>query len=482
MVSSISQYSSMYNLLQSSGASSLYGIGTTSPVTGASAASLYSLGQQEQSYKVKLSGYGQLKSAFDTFQKSLNDLTSSAGVAPYKAASSATSVLTATASKDVTAAGSYSVNVTQLAQAQKLRSGTVADADSTIVGTGSLTIQTGTYNASSNSFTPSSNATTTVTIGTGDGTLSGIANAINKANAGVTASVEQVNGGYQLQLTAKDTGTANSLKITAADTYGNALTANSGLGQLAFNPTANEFSGKNLTETQAARNAQLTVDGTAVTSQSNTVTNGIKGVSLALAATGSSSVKVDVNRDVTAFEASAKKLVEAYNTLQKSVNSLTRYSPQNPSPALPNDRVAGNLASQAQNVVNQASSGYGSNRLNLADIGITRGAEGTLSLNASKLESAFSANPEGAVKLVAETAQKLTTVATQGTGQTSQLQYATQSLQNTVQSLQSNKAVLQNYSSQPSLFGLPADYSLFTYLFSPGSQSGISQYAKISRL
>jgi len=488
MLSAINQYNSVYSLygaFQTSPASSLYGISGQGVFgTPSSSSSLYSLGKQEESYKVKLSAYGQLKSAFDDFQKSLDKLNSSQEVAPYKAASSQESVLTASASKDVKTAGTYSVDVSQLATAQTLKSSTFADRDSTIVGTGSLKIQVGTYNPNLNTFTPGESKEVTVNINPGDGTLSGIANAINLSDAGVKASVVAADGGgYQLQLTGKNTGTDNSVKISAADAYGNSLTGTTGLGQVAYDPTAVSGSGKNLTETQAAQNAQLAVDGKAVTSQSNAVTTAIQGVKLTLATTGTSSVKVDVNRDVTAFQTAAKSFVDAYNALQKTVNNLSKTSPTNISPPLANDALSSKLLSQVRETVSQASIGYGSNRLTLADVGITRKTDGTLSLNESKLQSSFGANPEGATTLVANTSQKLADIVTRGTGSTSELKYVTQNIEQSIQGLQSSKVVLQNYTSTTA-FGLPTNYSLFSYLFSSGSSSssGISQYAQIARL
>jgi flagellar hook-associated protein 2 len=483
MLSAINQYNSVYSLYgggQASPASSLYGI-SGQGVFGSSS-SLYSLGKQEESYKVKLSAYGQLQSAFADFQKSLDKLNSGQEVAPYKAVSSQESVLSAAASKDVKKAGTYSVDVSQLATAQTLKSATVADRDSTIVGTGSLKIQVGTYNSNLNTFTPGAAKEVTVNINPGDGTLSGIANAINRSDAGVKASVVAADGGgYQLQLTAKNTGSDNTVKITAADAYGNVQTGTTGLGQVAYDPTAANGNGKNLTQTQAAQNAQLTVDGRAVTSQSNAVSTAIEGVTLTLATTGASSVKVDVNRDAAAFETAAKSFVDAYNTLQKSVANLAKASPTNASPPLANDALSAKLLSQVKEAVGQASTGYGSGKLTLADVGIARQTDGTLSLDKTKLQGAFKANPEGATTLLANTSQKVADIVTRGTGTTSELKYTTQNIEQSIQGLESRKAVLQNYTATTA-FGLPTNYSLFSYMFSSGTSAGISQYARIARM
>lgn len=484
MLSAISQYNSLYSLYglnQTNSLSSIYGLGNQLGL-GTSTSSLYGIGRQQESYSVKLSGYGQLQSAFDTFQKALGALNSSQEVSPFKATSSSEKVLTAATSSDVKASGTYSVNVNQLAQAQTLKSATMVDANSTIVGSGSLKIQVGTYNSNLSTFTPSTSQSVTVNITPANGTLNGIAGAINNANAGVKASVvAATGGGYQLQLTAANSGTDNTVKITAADTNGVPLTGNTGLGQLAFDPAAAAGTGKNLTQTTAAQNALLTVDGTNVTSQSNAVSNGINGVTLNLVTTGASSVTVNVNRDATAFQASAQKFVDAFNALQKTVNSLTVPLPGNTA-SLANDAVTARLTNQVHDALTQASTGYGNSRVTLADVGITQKSDGTLALNTNRLQSGFAANAEGATTLLSNTAQKLSDIVTRGTGTTSELNYATQSIERSVQGLQTQRAVLQDYTtSGTTAFGLATDYSLFSYVLSSAT-AGISRYTSVSRL
>ena len=242
-------------------------------------------------------------------------------------------------------------------------------------------------------------------------------------------------------------------------------------------------SGKNLTETTVAQNALLTVDGKEVVSQSNTVSDAINGVSLSLAATGATAVTVNVNRDVAAFEASAKKFVESFNALQKTVNTLSRRSPENANPPLASDAVSARLTSQVREAITTATTGFGTSRVTLSDLGITRKADNTLALDTTKLQSAFNANPEGATTLLANTAQKVSDIITRGTGATSELKFATQNIERSIQGLQTQRAVLQDYSTV-SAFGMSAssDYSLFTYMFSSGTASSIARYTGVYQL
>lgn len=443
-----------------------------------SGSSVSSLNRQESSYQVKLSAYGKLQSAMDTFKSALSSFKSAQDAAPFKATSSAEKTLTAKASKDVAAAGTYSIDVTQLAKAQTLTSGVYADKDSTIVGTGSITIQTGNYNANTNAFTPSGSGKT-ISISASGGTLSGIANAINAADAGVKASVVQSGGGYQLSLASTKSGTDNTIKLAVSDND-SSDTDLSGLSAFAFNPTAGPSGyDKNLTQTVAAQNAELSVNGVALTSQSNEVSSAAAGVTLSLAATGTATV--NVARDSEAFAASAQKFVVAYNTLQKTVNELSSASSLNTNPPLASDGLTAKLANEVRNTVAQASYGLGNERTTLSDIGIAKSADGTLTLDKAKLQSTFAANPENSARLLANTADRLTSSVTRATGTNSELQYTTRGLSRAVQSVQNRKALLQNYTAQ-TYFGLPAQPPLSSYISKTNTAALAGRYTQVSEL
>ncbi len=488
----LSTQSDLYNLanryISSSGTAplqALHGLTSVGPVPwSAQSDTLYAIGRQEASFKVKLSAYGKLRSAFDEFSTALSKLDTLNEVAPFKATSSKESVLKAEAGKDTTTSGTYAVDVSQLARGQTLQSATFADSDSTIVGNGSLKVEVGSYNANLNTFSPSSSGAKSVIIPTGNGTLGGIANAINQADIGLKAKVVEADGGgYKLELSTTATGTDNTVRISASDVSGSPVTGNSGLGQLAYDPTATAGAGKNLTQTQTAQNAQLTVDGKSVASQSNDVTEAIKGVTLKLAETGSTSVTVNVNRDVGAFEQSAKTFVDTYNTLQKAVQDLTKASAKESNPPLAQDALTQKLVANVRSTLDGISSGYGSDALTLKDVGITTKSDGTLTLNTDTLRSAFADNPETAGRVLAGAAERLGALAARDTSSTSELQFTTQTLDRTLQDLNSRRVQLQDYNVQVTQFGLPTQYySLFTYLFSNNGSAGAARYSAVSRL
>jgi flagellar hook-associated protein 2 len=271
-------------------------------------------------------------------------------------------------------AGSYSLNVTSLAQAQQsVSTANVSDPTATTFGTGTITIQVG-------SGTP-----VNVAIASGQNSLNGIATAINSAGAGVTASVINTGSGSSLLLSANTTGTSNGFTVT------DGLSG----GTTALGPFSN---------IQAAQNAQLTLGSGSgaitVTSQSNTVASLIPGVTLTLTGTGSGTVTVSGN--VSALTSLVQGWVNAYNQVQKDVNTQNTYNTSTSQPGGPLfgnallDVIGGTLASNAAATVAGAPANL--NSLGLA--GITMNSDGTLSVNTATLQAQLAASPSGVGQLM----------------------------------------------------------------------------------
>lgn len=471
-----SQYFGLYNVAGLTQGNGVYG---TLPAYNASTIrSVASLTRQESSYQVKLSAYGQLKSALSSFASLMGELGNVQNVAPYQATSSNSKIATAVATKDTAEAKSYSVSISQLAKPQILTGPIEADANSTIIGSGILTIQTGTYNSAQNVFTPASVSAKTITITPTNGTLSGIASAINAGDSGIKASVVQTSAGFQLSLTSTNTGTANTLRITVSDNNGGD-TDTTGLSKLAFDPMAATGQGKNLTETNSAQNAVLAVDGSAFINQSNTLDTAIKGVKLDLADIGTTTI--DVARSSSAALEAATKFVDAYNLLQKTAANLTTRAPSTINPPLVYDALSNNIINEIATITANTTQGFGQDRLDLATIGITRNNDGSLSLNKETLQQSFTDNPEGVVSLITGLSQKLQNNVAEDTGINSQLQFTSRSIERSLNSISQRKALLNNYSSS-SYFGMHDSQQFSDQIFSSYQTRGTSLYLKVANL
>lgn len=348
----------------------------------------------EAAVQTEISAYGTLSSALTTFQTALSNLTLSANFKALSATSSNTAVATATVFTGASA-GNYSVNVTQLAQAQTL----VANGQSslsTAIGSGAstkLTFDFGTISGSTDSSTgtyqdgtsfTSSGTSKTVTIDSTNNTLAGIRDAINNAGVGVTASIVNDGGStpYRLVLTSNSSGAAQAVKIGVD---GDASLQ----GLLGFDPTST--TAQNLTQTTAAQDAKLAVNGISLSSASNTVSGALNGFSLSLNSVGTTTLAV--SNDTGTVETNINSFVSAYNTAMSAIATLQNYDSTNSANngALLGDATATNIKTMLQRIVSSTIDGGGAFK-SLADVGISYGSDGSLSIDSSTLESKLSSN------------------------------------------------------------------------------------------
>ena len=108
------------------------------------------LNNKEASYQAKLTSYGSLKGAVSSLQSAIGGLTAASSLVPVKATPSDTSILSATSSNTATP-GTYSIEITKLAQQQKLVAAGTASLTSAI-GTGTLNFDFGTISIGTGSF------------------------------------------------------------------------------------------------------------------------------------------------------------------------------------------------------------------------------------------------------------------------------------------------------------------------------------------
>lgn len=355
---------------------------------------LAALDRKEAKFQTKLSAYGTLKGAMSSFQTAMSDLSTLSKFQAVKTTVADTTILSASASSSANP-GSYSIEVKQLAQSHKLASAGFTNTTDT-VGSGALTIQFGTWNGST--FTANADkATQTVTVASSQNTLTGIRDAVNAANIGVTAAIvnDGTTSGNKLVFTSNDTGAANSLKITVTDDDGN-NTNNSGLSQLAYDPAGTAGNGKNLTETVAAQNATLKVDGIDnISKASNTVTDVVQGATLTLLKTSASNTPttLTVARDTASVQTSVEAFVKAYNDLRKTVTDLTAYNAETKqASALQGDAAARSVLTQVRRTLSTALTGLSGAYTDLSQVGVSFKSDGTLSLDSTKLQSALSSN------------------------------------------------------------------------------------------
>ena len=337
---------------------------------------LLNLQTQQATYQAEISAYGSLAGTLSTLQTDASNLSSANLYSAYTATASTSGFFTSSANATASA-GSYGLAITNLAQANKLASNTHYASTSTTVGSGTVTFQFGTTTAGSPpTFSPSATqGAQTLTIDSAHNSLAGISAAINSANVGVTASIANDGSGYRLVLTSNNSGAANSLKVSTTGS----------LSALSYDPTAGSNS---MTQTVAGKNAAFTLDGMAMTSASNTVTNAIQGVSLTLTQPTTTPLTLTVAANTALIQSAVQSFVTDYNAAQASIKSLTAYNATTKTAAiLTGDSTVMSVQTQLRAILNTPLSTAGGGLNNLADVGITFNKDGTLALNTATLGS-----------------------------------------------------------------------------------------------
>jgi flagellar hook-associated protein 2 len=331
-----------------------------------------------------VSEYGKIKSAVSTLRDLAVKLASSTTWAQTVTNSSSSAV---SAASSGSTAGTYSVEVSSLASVQTLASATPTSATS-VVGAGTLHIELGTWGTGvPPSFT--SNATVTpadITVSATD-TLADVRDKINGASAGVTAMIMTDASGSRLLIRSNATGAVNGFRTSVTDADGANADAG-GLSALAYDPST---SVAQMTRSQTAANAAATINGLAVSSSSNTLSNIVDGLTLNLSTTTTATGPVTVNvvADTDTLKKTITDFAAAYSAIYKLIATDTKYDPTSKTGGvLQGDSAATGLQRQLRTMAG-GSSAASAMFAHLSDAGLQIQGDGSMTVNDSKLSSAL---------------------------------------------------------------------------------------------
>ncbi len=340
----------------------------------------------------KLSVFGTVKSDLSALQDAASALVSATTWDSKNLTSGNTSAVTGTATSSALSSA-FSVEVTSLASGQSTKTGAVASSY-VAPSTGTLSFQLGAWDANGN-FSAAASSAASVDVTAGD-SLSTIAASINAktATAGVTATVVTAGGNQQLLIRSNATGAQSGFQITATTTeleaFGFTATPAvvNGAGTVT---TPAVYSG--MARTQTASDASLTIDGIAVTSATNTVTDAIPGVTLNLLSKTTSAAQISVDVDKTAIKAKIQAFQDAYNKINTDLKTYTAYNSTTKTggPLLGDSTTAG-LQNMLRTLV--GSNGPSTSMIGrLSDLGLQIQADGSLSTKSTTLDAALQ-NPK----------------------------------------------------------------------------------------
>lgn len=298
------------------------------------------LEQKISSFQKTKNSFNELKGLLEGFSKTMEELDSVDTFSARKASLSDEEAPFSVAAGNTATVGNHDIEITQLAQAHRVRSETMVDRYSPVVSDGTITIQAGGHEA----------ITVDVSAAAGNNSLRAIADSINEADEGVTASIVEDGTGSILVLRAEDTGTAHGLTISD-DT------------NLDLDEAANQL--------QAAQNAQLTVDGIAIESQSNHITSALQGVTLDLTGTTDSAVTLTVEADTEKVKEALNQFVDAYNEVNTYFDEQFATPEFRKASSVAGSSLVRNIQSNLQRMITGSVTGIADGKLDsLAEIGI----------------------------------------------------------------------------------------------------------------
>jgi flagellar hook-associated protein 2 len=336
--------------------------------------------KQQAQYTTDISAVGAMKGALEDIAKSLEGL---GDIDEYQKRSiSGSDDFVSVSSEKTAQLNTYSVKVNELAQNHKLLSdGFVAN---TPVGEGKLTLS-----SDANSFEINVSDTAT---------LEEVRDAINDSedNTSINATIVTDDAGQRLVLSSKSSGAENEIKVVVDDIDGTDTDTN-GLSKLAFDSdAASPTFATNMTETTAATDASITIDGTVVVSSStNEFKDVIDGITINVKkkhGTDDDLSELKVTENNKNVEAGISSFIEKFNAYIDLSKQLGSSSDEGAGPMAGDSLLRGTVSQLRNLVTKEFSTGNGETNF-LANLGVRTERDGKLSLDKDQLQEAIDADP-----------------------------------------------------------------------------------------
>lgn len=272
--------------------------------------------------------------------------------------------------------GSYDLNVNRLATNLSQASRSFGSTTAPILANGATTA---TFEIRKGGAATSD---ISITIDSTNNTLAGLRDAINSKNAGITASIVDVNGdgtGQQLVFSSKESGAVGRVELVETTATGTLADLNI----RSLNPPDGDVT---------KLDASLTINGLNITRPTNQISDAITGMTLNLKKTGTTSVGVTQSTEI---ENKMRAFVNAYNGLQEiSISQYKKDAKQRPTGILAGDPTLRNVTSQMREAISTISEDNGGAFKSITELGITKGDDGKLTFDASAFNEKLKTNPD----------------------------------------------------------------------------------------
>ncbi|WP_338027367.1 flagellar filament capping protein FliD [Colwellia maritima] len=199
-------------------------------------------------------------------------------------------------------------------------------------------------------------------------------------------------------MTSKETGLANSITTTVTDVSDGNNSDNLGLSRLAYDPAALPTAITNLTEITEALDAQITIDGTlVVTNSTNVFEDVIDGVDITakkLHGVDDDISQISFTANNANIQVGLETFVESYNELQVLSKQLGASGESGSGPLAGDSLLRGVMGKLRQQFSEGFDIGNGKT-LSLSELGVRSDRYGVLSLETEDLNEFISDNVDG---------------------------------------------------------------------------------------
>jgi len=341
------------------------------------------------SNEAKISAYQTLQTDLQTLYSGLSSLStavvnslSSSAFATRSASISSTGDVSASSALSMTikngaAIGDHTLTISQLATAHKV-SGTAQSSQTDELG------YSGTF-----SIGLAGGTTSDITV-TSTMSLQDVVDAINAqtSTTNVQASIVQVSStSYQMVLT----GTEDAADITYSSTSGDDI-----MNELGVTDSSGTFTNV----IQEAQSAEFSLDGIAMTRDTNDISDVLSGVTFSLlqATPNGTSLNISIETDTSQIESAVETFVTNYNAFRDEVvaqQATATDGTADSSAVLFGDGTMRNIMDALQNALNSTVGG-----MTMADLGLSFNEKNELELDTSTLSDILSTNLSGVTKLL----------------------------------------------------------------------------------
>lgn len=338
---------------------------------------------KKTSAQITLSGVGQLKSAIASYVTTLKDMakTDAFNKRAVNITQDKENPVLKVESKAGASNGQYNITVNKLATTSKFEGTFDSSTDPLITEDGTMTFKAG-------------DKTFSVDVKAGD-SLQSVRKKINNNgdNFGLTANIiNTADGKAKLVMDSGVSGTGKDLQISGSTS-----------GLTSFTSS--------LTQTQSASSAEINVDGSTLTSDTNTFDGTIMGLKVTVLRESDKetdgakkSNKVDISTDKDGIKAMVKSFIDGYNSLVSKTealgkrNTMVAGQSKDDGGALAGDSVTRSVTNLMSNTIISPSDNS-STFSTIFQLGVKMDNKGVLSLDSEKFDEALDKNFEQVVAI-----------------------------------------------------------------------------------